>query len=506
MATLNQILGTLPSGAVVNIKDDTMTGILRDRYLDSTWEKKRRAKSRDRLDLFNDNGRDQFIRMIDDVFTNSKVRKWRKKFVDMAMLNNVTKRIIRETSQVYGESALRVVDQTLPQYKRLQNSVRQDRKFRELNEFTNLLNETLVWFDITPMGNPVIRNVTPDNMFAIAHPNDPTDLVGVIIDQAPRSGKASDPHFLVLDDETFFKLNRDGRMIKDSREAHGLTRLPAILNHKNPPTVGLWDTTTGDDIIGCHKAVTLLNVMLLKHQKEGTKQGVLSGDLGNMATGQPMDGEHLINAPEGSVLNTLDLGADPKSYIEATRAVIRQMAANHGVSEAIFDLDFSASSGFEIELKRIGLREIRRNQLLDYRPLEADFAEIMSEVLIESSHPDRFSTDGWKIDFGEVETPQEPSQRISYWKELRGMGLMNTLDMYIQLNPEATIEEAREAIRINAEVEARRVELFRSLAVSPDASSDGSDTSQGQGAPFNGAPKSQSADDIAREVLSGADS
>ena len=223
-------------------------------------------------------------------------------------------------------------------------------------------------------------------------------------------------------------------------------------------------------------AIALINTMMLKHQKSGTKQAVASGDLADMPIGQPMDEEHLLQAPEGVALSTLDLGADPDSYIKAGRSVIKQIAANYGIPESVFDLSYQATSGFEIELKRTGLREVRRDQIMDWRPVEQDLAEIMSESLAEHRHELAFNTLGWSIDFGEVETPQEPHSRLVYWEKLRQMGLMNTEQMYLALNPEAEEEDAEEAIANNAVVEARRVSLYRTLNISPSTPADGSDS------------------------------
>ena len=487
MPSINEILGTLPSGRVLALPDDKASEIIRD-HCTSQSEIDRKAMARNRLDLYRDKGEAQIREMVNSVFGNSRVKELRQKFVDIASFQNLTKRIIREISSVYSESATRSVrGGRVEQYKSLQARLRMDRKMRQLNQRVNLLNECLVWFDVS-LGKPKIHIVTPDNMSVLPHPNDQTELAAVVIDATPMgvSRSETDPHFIVYTDEEFFKLDKNYRMVGGSRQNHGLPRMPMLLVHREEPEVSLLSPNPGSDIISAHKAVALLNTMLLKHQKSGTKQGVISGDIGDMPHGQPMDEEHLLQAPEGAILSTLDLGANPGSYIDSVRAVIKQIAANYGIPESVFDLSYQSTSGFEIELKRTGLREIRRDQIVDYRPVEREFAEIMSLVLTESSSPDAFRTDGWSIDFGEMEAPQDPSQRLNYWEHLRKMGLMNTYEMYMELNPEATEQEAEDAIAENAIVEARRVELFRSLQISPTASSDGSDEQTGAGANFNG--------------------
>jgi hypothetical protein len=479
MPTLNEILGTLPNGMVAALSDDAMTKHLREVYINSDAEKNRRDKTRMRIDLYNDKGAAQIRSMIDEIFRNTSVRDWQKKFAELASFQNLTKRVIREISAVYSEPATRSVrsERMNRVYRTLIRNVRMDRRMRLANQMVNLCNEAVLWFDLA-MGKPVLRVVTPDNFWAVAHPNDPCELAALIFDKVPGKGvpvTVDTPFYLVVSDSEQFCLNQHGRLLPETRKPIGMSRMPMVLVHRVEPTTELLCPDPGNDIIAAHKAIALINTMMLKHQKSGTKQAYAAGDVGDMPMGQPMDEEHLLQAPEGVSLSTLDLGADPSSYITAARAVIKQIAANYGIPESVFDLSYQATSGFEIELKRTGLREVRRDQILDWRPVEFELSEIMSEALAESGNPLAFNTDGWSIDFGEVETPQDPMARLSYWEKLRQMGLMNTREMYMAMNPEASESEADAAIVLNAAVEAERVSLFRSLNMSPSTPADGSD-------------------------------
>ncbi len=474
MPSLNEILGTLPSGAVVALNDAEVTKVLRESYIFNPREKDRRKRMRLRVDLYNDRGHKQIVDMIDRLFRNAKVRGWRKQFAELGAFQNLTRRIIREISTVYSEPAKRVV-KSRPmnaRYQILQRGLHQDRRMRVGNHMLNLCNEIVIWFDITvTLDKPVIRIVTPDNFWAVAHPLDPTELVAIIFDQTPARGRASSPstpHYLVITDEESFRLNENGMMI-GGKTPTGLTRMPMMLVHRVEPTEALLNPDPGNDIANAHMALALINVMFMKHQKSGTKQAVAAGDAGQMPTAQPMDEEHLLMVPEGVNLTTLDLGADPKSYIEAARNIIKQIASNHGIPESVFDLSYQATSGFEIELKRTSLREIRNDQIVDWRPVEFELAEIQEEVLAESQNELAFNLGGWAIDFGEVDMPQEPQARLEYWKNLKSQGLMNQIEMYQALNPESTPEEARDAIELNIDINAEFVMKLRALNVSPIA-------------------------------------
>lgn len=454
--TLNEVLGTLPNGKVLRLTDDQLTKFLRDKY-NTDSEARRKASARRRLDLYRDKGRRHFERAIERVFKNQVVREWRKTFLEFSEFQNVTKRVVREISTVYSESAKRSVVRVTDdeRYQLFQRTIRQDRIMRKVNLYGNLLNNVLVWPDVYPDGDRLVavqRVVTPDKFSAIAHPNDPARAVGFVVERFPNgfSTAATEIHFLVIGAEELITLDKDWRMV--GRVSHGWGRMPVILWSRQEPDDCILDGTSGEDLISAHMAVALLNTMMLKHQKSGTRMAIATGDTSGMARGQPMDEETLIEAPEGVGFQTLDLGADPRSYIEAVRAVIKQVAANYGIPEAVFDLNYQASSGFEIELKRVGLREIRRDQIMDFRIFERELAELWSFVLQRNRHPLAFDVTGWSINFGEYDTPQDPIAKLDYWEKMESMGLANRIEMYLVQNPEADEVQAREAIERNLEL------------------------------------------------------
>jgi hypothetical protein len=459
--TLRETLGTLPDGGVAPLSMDQTTGFIRDRYKTRSEDDRRRESIR-RIDMFRDRGRRHFEEVVDTIFKNAKVREWRKDFVRLAEFQNLTKRIVCEKSTVYMQPATRSVSKGDSRYQQLLRYVRFDRKMRQVNRYGNLINHCLVWPDVVD-GRPFMRTVTTDHFCAVAHPNDPTRPVAFVIDQYPNGIQVSErsPHYLVMSELEFFKLDKEWRYVEGTYAEHGLGTMPALLWSREEPDDCILDATSGRDLTSAHLAVALLNTMMLKHQKSGTQLPYATGDVSAMSSGQPMDEEHLLQVPEGVSLSTLDLGADPESYIKAVRAVIKQIAANNGIPESVFDLSYQATSGFEIELKRSGLRELRLEQILDFRPFERDLAELWSIVLKRAGHELAFETAGWSIDFGEVDAPQDPMAKLDYWSKLEDMGLANRVEMYLEMNPEATQSEAIAAVAKNIEMRIKQMLMFQ---------------------------------------------
>jgi len=456
--------------------DEIARRVLRDQHVANEAERIRQSKASDRIALYKDDADNLVSDLADKIFRNVKVRRWRKAFIEIALFQNITRRVVREVSAVYSEEATRRISSGQEVYDELVRSIRQDRQMRKLNRYVTLCNESLLMFDVSEYsGMPNLRVLPPSQFWAIVHPYEPTMPIAFVVRQSPVVANPTPDmaHYMVIDGESHFKLNGRCEVIDGSRKPHGLSRIPAILVHRDEPDEGqVFDQSTGKDLIAAHLSLALINTMLLKQQKAGTKQAVAQGDMAEMASDQPMDEEHLLQVPDGVSVSVLDMGADPSNYIEAARFVIKQVAANWGMPESVFDLSYQATSGFEIELKRTALREVRRDQMLDYRPIEVELARLQAEVLQKARHPLAFSADGWRIDFGDVETPIDPMSKLAYWEKLRQMGLKNTLEMYMELNPEASEEDAYAALIENARVESVRVELLRALNIAPSATPD----------------------------------
>ena len=460
-------LGTMPDGRVVRLEKHQFEQYIKRWHPDAkNNEKPRRKEARKRIDLYKDRGRKHIEEAIDKLYRNAKVKEWRKAFIEFAEFQNVTNRVIRETSTVYSEPANRLIKGDAKKYKEFQDLVSYDHKLRSVNRLGNLTNDVLVWPTVVE-SRPVLRVVTQDRLAAIPHPNDPLKPALYIVDQFPdgMSVKPTDPHYLGMSELEWLVLDKEWNVL--SVTEHGLDRMPALLWHREEPDEMLLDWHSGQDLTSAHLAVALLNTMMLKHQKGGTKQAYATGDTSGVARGQAFDEESLLELGDGVTLNTIDMGADPSTYIEAVRAVIKQIAANRGIPESVFDLSYQATSGFEIELKRTGLREIRRDQIMVFKPFERKLADLWSLVLEKSDSEWKFSTDGWSVDFGEIDTPQDPAARLEYWRKSEELDLINRVQMYMKLNPEATPEEAKAAIEANRKERVKVMRTFQAEGQSP---------------------------------------
>jgi hypothetical protein len=450
MPKLAETLGMLPSGQGVTLTPDQLARYLNIEYIKNQREADRQKIARERLNFYHDRAERVFEKDLESLFKNSRVLAWRKDLLPFSQYQNITKRIVDEQSAVYSERAIRHISSGDETYQEFQRVIRLDNRMRRLNQRVNLLNDVLVQFRVRD-DVPVLDIITPDRFWAIAHPNDPTHFVGAIIEQIPQGSniRELEPHYLVVSDTETFQLDKAGRPVSTSSREHKLGRIPLVLVHSDERDDGLLDPTTGRDLTSAHRAIVLLNVLMRKAQKSGTRMAVATGDTSGMAREQPLDEESSIEAPEGVALSTLDLRADPSNYIEAARSVIKQIASNYSIPESVFDLSYQATSGFEIKLKRSALAEVRRDQIIDYRSVERDLVDLQALVLSQAGSQYAFSSEGWGIDFGETEPPEDPMTRLLYFEKMMQMSLANVVEVYMWMNPEATVDEATEAVEFN---------------------------------------------------------
>ena len=101
-----------------------------------------------------------------------------------------------------------------------------------------------------------------------------------------------------------------------------------------------------------------------------------------------------------------------------------------------------------------------------WRPAELDLAAVMSDVLTGEF---AFSDEGWHIDFGQFDTPQDPAQRLQVWDTRREMSLMTTEQMVMQENPEFTLEQAKAFLKDNVIAQAQLSNQRRVLMGPPVA-------------------------------------
>lgn len=436
-------------------------------YFENKTEQNRRAKAARRQRFYCSAGDADMEIFIQSVIKDPVVQKKRIEFIEHAKFNNVLRRIIHELATVYALPATRTVegDENNARYQELQRRCRMAEVMLRVNRLALLHREVFIQPRVRVLNGkpePVIEVLIPDSFDAIGHPLDKNAEIAVALDVEFKTLNTSrQPKRIVWTTDSWFFVDAGGVPFVNEPTPHTFGRIPGVLFHIEPPSSGLFDTTTGDDLEAAHRSVWFLAILLLKESKSATKQHILQGDLTGMARAQAADTDVPIELPEGATATTVDNSMDLGAYLATMRGVFETAAANFGLPPSVLSHS-DVQSAEARELQRVPLREIRLQQQIPFRDLERELAEVMSVVFKDI--PDlAFTTDGWKIDFADPQTPLGTKDALEVFKQERELGLTSTKAEVMRRNPDLTPEQAEGLITAWQEDEQERIEGMREM-------------------------------------------
>lgn len=480
--------------------------VIRKKYADSKEDKKRRKAARTRRRLYDCGGVDVAFDLIDEVFKDPTVRQLRKELAPFARFDNALRRNVNERARVYAKrpKIRRVDNDTDVHYQWVQKVTQHNQAMRLANVVTTLANDSFWLFRVRemPTGERLPRTdiLGPEDFFAIHDPRDRTKLIGVGIDQTPDAiePRESDPHWLVWTDAESFKTDAVGRIIQSTVQRNPFGRIPGLLVHSDYRATSLLDPITGEDIVAAHLAVWLINTMMLKETKTMNRQAAFIGDMSRTTMGQTQDSERDLLLGEGTSMYTVDRGVDLEKYQKAADHVVERAAANYGIPPSVLR-HAGATSGYEIDLRRIPLEELREDQIEIFREAEREYAEVQ-RIVLEQDLPERsFDTGGWWMDFAEIKRPTPEKEKYETRQLKRRMGHSDPVLELLEDNPDLTPDMAANWVADRMQAFLAFVEAAR---VRPNVSGD-ADALEAGGAPAqNGAENTRemSGDDMPMDM------
>jgi hypothetical protein len=469
--SLTRELADLPGGeSAGELGWDEVTRWLREVYLQPVGEEAERiADATERSDFYRDRGGPHVVRLINEVFDDAEVKRLRNEWVEAAGYNNVTRRITVELATLYRRNARRSVDgdQNNTRYQSVQRLLNLNSVMLEVQRVAIYQRYLLVGPRVvTATRIPRLDIVEPNHFRLVRHPLDRTRLIAVILDysiNSPALPASMRPSYLVWSAAEYFYLNSAGQLVGEVKP-NPFKRVPFVLVALSPPPGDLVDCHTFRDVIRAHKAVWFENVCLLKESKSATKVSVLTGDLSRALRKQMLDTQGGIQLPDGATFQPVDLSMDLSMFRDTADHVLERAAANHGIPPSILHQQ-GASSGYEIELRYVGVRERRIEQEPYFRSVERELAELISVVLKEERPDIAYDPIGWSVDFGEIQMPLSAKEELEVFETGRRLGLTNTVDETQKRNPDLEDDDdaAWVEIKRNIEIETKRNELMKPL-------------------------------------------
>lgn len=469
-----QVLSTLPSGDAGTPLDDQELGAYLRQHIGTDVEKARNARHVRRDELYRDGGQRYLLELVERVFEDTTVRELRKRLLPLARYSNLLKRVVRETSTIYAEPARRYVgggEANQRAYDRLigDEGCRLDTVAQEINRLHNLHRALLVGYRLrlNPDGSktPVLDIATPSVCRAILHPNDPSLVVGWLIKSQFRSARAvigwtRQPAWSLWTDHEYGWLDENMVPVAPLVEhGFGLNRWVPLSYAVNHP--GFWPGEEGEDLVSAQLALGLISLLLVKETKSATNQTFFTGDTSSMDRGQSLDTERPGSVPEGVGVLTVDMSVSPAQFMSPADHIEERAGNGYGLSGPLLRHQ-GVQSAEARELMRMPLRELRKEQTATYRVWERQMAKVMAAVTAKDAPELAFSAEGFRVDFGESQTPLGEAEELRLFLAKRAAGVDNTLAYLRRANPDLPDDEAaRRVVEENIEIETWRVAEMR---------------------------------------------
>ena len=454
---------------ILGVKPDDLVAVgnfLKTYYVENPEEKARMEHARI-LDEFYDGGGDNEMKaVITTMYKDAKNQERRKAVIDAGLdkYDNIMARIVREKATVYSEPPRRSIKMGDVTYQLFLDAVKMDSAMREADRKLALHENCLLWYRVrkltTGEREPLLDVVSPASFWAVCHPKDRTQLVAIIFDQRmPMAGVEAEAFRVWTHDQTFV-MNGKCEIFKASVEAWPLGVMPGVLASIVDPgaKAGLLTPRPSNDLLSAQKGIRLQAINLAKESISAVNQTYISGDTSSTAMGQTSDSESEVFLGEGVTATTLDRGMDQAQFRDNGGYIGDAVASNHGLSPSVLR-NRDASSGAEIELRRIPIRELRKERIPVLRRVEAKIARVMSlvnssriamneneePVPIEGDLPDyAFDAEGFSIDFGEVQQPMSAMEALQVFQLERELGLTDNYDEEMRRNPDIkTLADAK---------------------------------------------------------------
>jgi len=455
--------------SILGVKPDDLAAVgdfLKKCYVENAAEVARMCHARLLDDFYAGGGDDEMKRVIDAMYKDPKNKERRNAVIDAELdkFDNIIARIVNETATVYSEPARRKVANADEVYQNFNELIGMDSCMEQLDRMLALHENALVWYRVraTPTGGrePVLEVVSPASFWAISHPTDRTLLVGIIFDQRMPLAPAEAPAFRVWTHDQTFVMNGKCEVFKDTIEAWPLGQMPGVLASIVKPGAKptLLTSCPNKDLLSAQKAIRLQAINLAKESISAVNQTYISGDTSATTMGQTGDTESEIMLGEGVTATTLNRGMDQSEFRDNGGYVGDAVASNHGLAPSVLR-NRDASSGAEIELRRIPIRELRKKRIKVMRGVERMLARIIAlvngarvamdqqeePIIVAGDLPDfAFSVDGWSIDFGEVQEPMSAAEQDAVYETRKRLQLTDPYEEEMRRNPDIkTIEEAK---------------------------------------------------------------
>lgn len=435
-------------------------------------DKLRRLEAERRLDVYEDDWEGILKARIMDIFAPENAREIQK-VADTT--NNPLKRIINEVSTLYCPMPTWEFEEGTDGelWHEILEDAHAELVMPRLNRYVNLLNEAVLY--VAPVGDRLRFHAVPSSeVIAWEDPHDPVLPMAIMVRSTMANTNNQPPHwhYWSRDPEApvYKLLDYKGRVLEHVenpyRDEFGRPVLPAVIYHRELPSFGIWDCTSGNDLFEATVLIGLLETWINHLIKtDSVRQKYASGLLDvNAATVGGPNSVLTFRSPDGSPVNVGEFTsqADWTGLSAVIMRKINNVLTNYGMSMQDFQVSGDAQSGFALRVRKEGLIEMRERQAPVYKAWDKELYRVVSAVWnFERTNRESDITGPelpWRsvarprVHYAEFQTTltvQERQAELELAKVRIEMGLESPLTVYMQENPGTSKEQALKAIQEN---------------------------------------------------------
>ena len=440
----------------------------------SKAESERQGEAKDRLDAYEDAFAHVLRRRISQSYEAPNANELIKV---LDTTNNPLKRIVNEVSVLYTKPPVRKLADpgATALWRDVLRGANASVVFPRLNRLVNLLNTVLVY--VRPCHDSLtLRLILPQDVTVIPDPDDPTMPLFVEFGECDPAAPNSEPTYHQWDrrngSEGYRKYDVKGRLVASLvnpyKDWTGRTIIPIVAFHREWPTWSFWDQTSGRDLYELTLMIgmweTWINHLI---RTDSFQQKWATGEIDSL--GEQVGGTNSIMQVRAvSERSPVTIGQfSSQSDWDGLGAQIRRKYENvlNNVGLVLPDTRTSGdpTSGYALTIRSQGLIKIQKSQIPSYEKSEESFYRVGSAVWnFERTNSMFPGIQGPPLppppvarpsiqysDVSTVKSAEELSAELDRAERRIAMGVASPVTVYIEMHPEATEEEAREAILKN---------------------------------------------------------